>query len=411
MMKSGTLLIKNARAVLSDKVTEPLNILVENGIIIEIGSKQALSSDRCLDAAGGYVFPGFIDVHVHGGGGADFMDGTPEAFETAVKAHLAVGTTTIVPTAMTATREELITFINAYHGFKAKSEYSTLARGIHLEGPYFSKANGKSKGAQSGNLIRDIDMEEVKLLLELANGSILRWDAAPEVEKAEAFAAYLRDNGIICAVAHTNATAEETEKGFGSGFSHVTHFYNAVTAYMKREQVVTAGVVEATYLNEDVTVELICDGKHIPKHCMKLALKIKGPDKVIGITDATRIACTNMKSGRLGSLANGTDVIVDDGVAKLPDKSSYAGSICTMEKALKVLCVDYDIDVVTVAKMLSTNPAKHINIEDRTGSIEVGKDADFVITDDDFSVRTVIKGGKCFDKEKDKNSFTDVSIK
>lgn len=390
------LLIKKARAVLPHKITDPINVLVKDGKIEKIGAEQDNGSVPSIDADGGYLFAGFIDVHVHGGGGADFMDGTSEAFETAVKAHLKRGTTTIVPTAMTACNQELKGFVKAYLEFKEKSKYADLASGLHLEGPYFSKANGKSKGAQSGELIRDIDFGEIKEILTLAKGNIIRWDAAPEVENSEKFAETMVENGIICAVAHTNATADQAEKGFKAGFSHVTHFYNAVTAYMKREQQVTAGVVEAAYLDENVTVELICDGRHIPKQCLQLALKIKGADKVLGITDATRISCTDMTEGKLGSLKNGTDVIVDDGVAKLPDMSSYAGSICTMDRALRVLCKDYGIDPVTASKMLSATPAKHIKAGN-TGEIREGFNADLVITDSDFNVKTVIKKGKAID--------------
>ena len=392
MRTGGRLFIKNARAVLPDRVTEPLNILIENGIIQEIGP-DCHTEGEILDAMGGYVFPGFIDVHVHGGGGADFMDGTPEAFETAVKAHLAKGTTTLVPTAMTATGEELEGFIRAYREFRAGSTYGSLAPGIHLEGPYFSKANGKSKGAQSGDLIRDVDEGEIRRLLALADGSILRWDAAPEVPGSETFARILGENGVLCAVAHSHATGEEAQQGFAAGFSHVTHFYNAVTAYMKRDQVVTSGVVEAAYLDDGVTLELICDGRHVPRLCLQLALRIKGPDRVLGITDATRLACTEATKGKLGSLKSGTDVIVDDGVAKLPDMSSYAGSICTMDRALRVLCVDYGIDGVTAAKMLATNPAQQLNMAASRGSVEPGKAADLVITDQNYAVRTVIKDG------------------
>lgn len=392
MRTGGRLIIKNARAVLPDRITEPLNILIEKGIIQEIGP-DCHTEGEILDAMGGYVFPGFIDVHVHGGGGADFMDGTPEAFETAVKAHLAKGTTTLVPTAMTATGEELEGFIRAYREFRAGSTYGSLAPGIHLEGPYFSKANGKSKGAQSGDLIRDVDEGEIRRLLALADGSILRWDAAPEVPGSENFARILGENGVLCAVAHSHATGEEAQQGFAAGFSHVTHFYNAVTAYMKRDQVVTSGVVEAAYLDDGVTLELICDGRHVPRLCLQLALRIKGPDRVLGITDATRLACTEATKGKLGSLKSGTDVIVDDGVAKLPDMSSYAGSICTMDRALRVLCVDYGIDGVTAAKMLATNPARHLNMAASRGSVEPGKAADLVITDQNYAVRTVIKDG------------------
>ena len=390
------LLIQNARAVLPHGVTPPLCVLIREGKIAALEENIPFDGE-ILDAAGNYLFPGFVDVHIHGGGGADFMDGTAQAFETAVKAHLETGTTTLVPTAMTATREELLGFIAAYHTFQKTSPYAAHAPGLHLEGPYFSGADSKSKGAQNGDILRPIDLCEVAQLLEAARGSILRWDAAPELSGSAGFARCMLENGILCAAAHTDATGYEAQAGFEAGFSHVTHFYNACTAYKKREQTVTAGIVEAAYLDDTVTLELICDGRHIPEHCLKLALKIKGADKVLGITDATRLSCTDAVEGKLGSLKNGTRVIVDDGVAKLPDMTSYAGSICTMERALGVLCVDYGIDPVTAAKMLSTNPARHIGLEETVGSIQPGKQADLVIADQDFRIRAVLKNGKKMD--------------
>ena len=389
----GSLLIKNARAVLPDRVTPPLQVLIEDGKITAIDETISASAPT-LDLAGDYLFPGFVDVHIHGGGGADFMDATVDAFETAVKAHLQRGTTTLVPTAMTATRQELLAFLDAFLAFRATSPYGSHTPGVHLEGPYFSGADSKSKGAQKGDVLRPIDMEEVELLIKAGKGRILRWDAAPELAHSAEFAARLKQEGILCAAAHTDATGVEAQAGFEAGFSHVTHFYNACTAYKKRDQLVTAGIVEAAYLDDAVTVELICDGKHIPKHCLHLALKIKGADKVLGITDATRLACTDAKNGKLGSLTNGTEVIVDDGVAKLPDMTSFAGSICTMDRALRVLCVDYEIDCVTAAKMLSTTPASHIGMSDAIGTIAPGKNADLVRVTPDFTVKTVIKNGK-----------------
>lgn len=386
------LLIKNAKAVLPDRITEPTNVHIVDGKIAEI-SNTVTSGCPTIDARGEYLFPGFVDVHIHGGGGADFMDGTPAAFETVVKAHLKYGTTTLTPTAMSASKDELKRFINAFHEFCRISSYCSYTPGLHLEGPYFSSSNAKSKGAQNGDIIRKIDLAEVDELLNAAKGSILRWDAAPETENGAVLAKKLCDAGVICAAGHSDATGHEAQAGFEAGFSHVTHFYNACSAYRKREQIVTAGVVEAAYLDDSVTVELICDGKHIPEHCLKLALKVKGLDKVIGITDAMRLSCTNQTCGKLGSLENGTNVIVDDNVAKLPDMSSYAGSVCTMERALQVLCVDYKIDPVVAAKLLSTNPARHIGQGSVIGSIEIGKNADLVIVNDQYCVRSVIKNG------------------
>lgn len=379
--------------MLFDYTTPPVDILIENGVISKIADRIDVDSVDVVDACGDYALAGFVDLHVHGGGGYDFMDGTVESFENIVKTHLKYGTTLIVPTAMSATKRELLRFIDAYKEFKEKSCYAELAAGLHLEGPYFSNANGKSKGAQNGSVIRAIDFNEVEVLLDRADGSIIRWDAAPEVPNAYGFASLMKDRGIVCAIAHTDATAEEAEKGFEAGFSHVTHFYNATTAYKKRDQLVTAGVVEQAYLDKDVTVELICDGKHIPKACMLLALKIKGAENVSGITDAMRIAGTDMKSGKLGSVENGSEVIVDDNVAKLPDLSSYAGSICTMQRALKTICMDYGIDIVTASKMLSYAPSKLMGLLDRYGSLEQGKAGDVVLVGRDFEVKKVIKSG------------------
>ena len=387
------MIIKNVKLVLHKEVTEPTSLRVLDGMIAEMGAFLPQKDEEVLDGAGGYLFPGFIDVHVHGGGNADFMDATPMAFETAVRAHLAHGTTTLVPTAMSATREELIAFLRAFRAFRAESSLADCVCGVHLEGPYFSGANEKSRGAQKADVIRPIDLSEVDALLSLARGDIIRWDAAPELADSAAFAARVRASGAIAAVGHSRATYEETVKGYDAGFSHVTHFYNACTAYEKRDQVVTAGTVEATYLDDRVTVELIADGKHIPRGCLLLALKIKGEDAVLGITDAMRLAATDLSEGRLGSLAGGTDVIVEEDVAKLPDRSSYAGSIGTMARALRVLCVDYGISPVVAAKMLSRNPARHIGRED-VGEIKRGNRADLVLTDGDFFVRTVIKNGK-----------------
>lgn len=382
----NSLLIKNANVVFPDEV-KLTSVLIGDGIISAIGYQG--KADIEIDAKGNYLLAGFIDIHVHGGGGADFMDATPEAFEIAVKSHLEHGTTTLLPTAMTASESDLTDFLNAFKEFKSKSEYSALTPGVHLEGPYFSGANAKSSGAQPSRLLRLPDEAEMNRLLKVADGDILRWDAAPELEGSEMFARKCKENNIICSIAHSAATSEEAQKGIDNGFSHVTHFYNAVTTYRKEGQKVLAGVVEATYLNEDVTVELICDGRHIPRDILRLALKIKGAEKVAAITDGMRIAGTNMQNGKLGSLKNGTDVIVDDTVAKLPDMSSYAGSIATMDRCLKVLVKDYGINIVTASKMLSKAPSNILGFDNK-GSIEIGKDANLVVFDNDFKLRNVI---------------------
>lgn len=381
--------------VLPTGVLPEKNVLIRDGKIADIDlPENTREGILTIDAKGLYLFAGFVDLHVHGGGGADFMDATPEAFETAVKSHLRHGTTLLYPTAMSATEEDLASFIKAFLAFRKNSPYATLTPGLHLEGPYFSGAGQKSSGAQPTNVLRFPDIAEVDRLLAIADGAVLRWDAAPELTGADSLAKHLVDRGILVAVAHTDATAPECAHGFDSGFSHVTHFYNANSMHRKRDQKVFAGVVEATYLDDRVSVELIGDGCHIPREDMLLALKIKGAEKVSVITDATRIAGTNLKSAKLGSLTKGRDVIVDDGVAKLPDFSSFAGSIATMDRCLRVLCGDYGIDLPTASVMLSLAPALCMGIHAQKGSIDLGKDADLVLVAPDWTVKQVILGGK-----------------
>lgn len=389
------LLIKNAHVVLPHGIQPNTDVLVIDGKISAIGSADDFPMGTpIIDGKNKYLFAGFIDVHVHGGGGSDFMDATVDAFETTVKTHLQHGTTTIVPTAMSASKEDIIAFISAYKDFKKSSPYANLCKGLHLEGPYFSGANAQSSGAQPTNILRYPDADEMDEILSAAGEDIIRWDAAPELPKSDIFAKKMAKNNILCAVGHSDATAEETFKGFQNGFSHITHFYNAVSSHRKREQKVYAGIVEATYLDDNVTVELIGDGCHIAKEDFMLAMKIKGVDKVSVITDAMRLAGTGLLSGKLGSLKSGTDCIVDDGVAKLSDLSSFAGSICTMDRALKVLCNDFRFSAAEVSVMMSLAPAKLIGCQNEKGSIAVGKDADFVITDNGFNLNSVIVGGK-----------------
>lgn len=386
------LLIKNATVVLTDGVLSQTDVLVKDGKIAAIGKVDA--ADACvLNAEGKYLLAGFIDLHVHGGGGADFMDATPAAFETAVRTHLAHGTTLLYPTAMAASYEALCAFLTAYRAFAAESPLAALTPGVHLEGPYFFGAAQASRGAQNASALRLPDMAEVDRLLAVANGAILRWDASPELAGAIDFAKKMKAHGILCAAAHTDATAAEARLGFENGFSHVTHFYNACSMHRKREQTVYAGIVEATYLDDNVSVELIGDGCHIPREDVALAIKIKGAEKVSVITDGMRISGTDLKKGKLGSLAEGTDVLVENGVAKLLDRTSFAGSIATMDRCLRVLVSDYGFDLPTATVLLSLAPAKLMGVAERKGSIAVGKDADLLLVTENLAVDTVLVGG------------------
>lgn len=388
------LIIKNSVIVTPNEMLENQSVLVEDGRIVDLDYRGSDCDSEVVDAKGAYLLPGFVDLHVHGGGGHDFMDATSEAFEEAVKAHLNHGTTMMFPTAVAGTFEEMSDFLRAYNAFRKESSYASIAPGVHFEGPYFYSGEKLSRGAQKTSVLRSPDKEEIEAFLSIADGAILRWDAAPELEGIGEFGKRMQSLGIIAAVAHTDATAEQVAESFKNGFSHVTHFYNATSLHRKRGQKVYAGVVEATYLDDNVTIELIGDGCHIPKEDVKLAMKIKGRENISVITDGMRLSASDLTFGKLGSLKTGTDVKVDDGVAKLLDFSSFAGSIATMDRCLRVLCKDYGIAITDASVMLSLSPAKKMGFGETKGSVEVGKDADFVLVDSDFNVVKVMLSGK-----------------
>lgn len=385
--------IGNGRLVLPDRIMEAGSVLIENGKITAIGTACPADAEQ-KDVKGAYILPGFIDIHVHGGGNADFMDGEPEAFAQAAKAHCAHGTTALCPTTMTCPDEFLEKTIDLFLEAKKQGTGGAELLGLHLEGPFFSAA---SKGAQPVSQQRIPDEKTLNAILDRAQGTILRWDAAPELENMELFARVMKQRGVMASLAHSAATAGQAIEAFGWGFSHVTHFYNACTTFHKKNGIVYSGTVEATYITDDVTVELIGDGCHIPKESMLLAYKIKGADKICLITDAMRAAGTDDKESILGSKHCGVPVVVKDDVAQLTDLSSYAGSIATMDRCLRTAHVKYGIPLTDVSRMLSLTPARLVGVADRKGSLELGKDADIVIMDDSFSVKDVYVMGKRFE--------------
>ncbi len=378
------------KLVLPDRVMENGSLLIGGDRIAEIGGSRPEGAE-VVDVRGGYILPGFIDLHVHGGGGADFMDNTPDAIRTAACAHCAHGTTAIVPTTLTCSDERLEQFIARYLEAKRTNACGADLLGIHLEGPYFSTV---SKGAQPVTAQRIPREDALERILALAQGEVIRWDAAPELENMEMFAAVMKRHGVLPAVAHTSATAGQAELAFVWGFSHVTHFYNAMTTFHKVNRRVYAGVIEAAYLNDSVTIELIGDGRHVPKQSMLLALRIKGADNIALITDAIRAAGTDETHSVLGPLDSGVPVVVSDNVAQLQDFSSYAGSVATLDRVLRVAHLEYGIPLLQTSRMLSLTPARLSGVAKRKGSLEVGKDADIVVMTDAFQVSRVYVRGE-----------------
>ncbi|MBC7758254.1 MAG: N-acetylglucosamine-6-phosphate deacetylase [Phormidesmis sp. FL-bin-119] len=371
--------------------------IIPNGSVLITGDKITavkegnidVSDAIEIDAKGNFIAPGFIDIHVHGGGGHDFMDGSENAFLKAAEIHARYGTTSMLPTTLTSEREDLMKILELYESADRNNINGAQFIGMHLEGPYFAMSQ---RGAQDPRYIRDPDPEEYMDVLARTN-VVRRWSAAPELKGALPFAKYLRSKGILAALAHTDAIYEEVLEGFENGYTLATHLYSGMSGVTRRNAYRYAGVIESAYIIDEMDVEIIADGIHLPAPLLKLIYKIKGPDRIALITDAMRGAGMPEGESVLGNLNTGLKVIIEDGVAKLPDRSSFAGSVATTDRLVRNMINLADVPLLDAVRMMSTTPARIMNISDRKGSLVEGKDADIVIFDEDINIqKTIIKG-------------------
>lgn len=363
-------------------------VITADGIIQDIVAADAVdryANAERIDLNGNFLLPGFIDIHVHGGGGADFMDGSVSAMLLAAETHLRHGTTTIFPTTMSAGFDKIEKTVLNYRQLSACEEASDILGGLHLEGPFI---NPKMGGAQRRDLIYPPTEEMIKAIRRNSD-AIARISCAPEIANVLEMAEKLAPFGIQFSLGHTAATYEQAELAVRAGFTSVTHLYSATSGFQKIDQKVHIGVTQAGYGIDELYVELIADGCHVPKELLRLVYRLKGADKICLVTDAMRAAGTNVTESFLGEICTENRVIIDDGVAKLPDKSSFAGSIATMDKAFRFAVCDVGLPIEDVSKMMSLNQAKLMKIDRKKGSIEKGKDADFVVLDDGFNVARV----------------------
>ena len=346
--------------------------------------------DVVLDVKNNYLLPGFVDIHVHGGGGFDFMDGTADAFDKVVTTHLSHGTTTIYPTTMSESFDDILTCLDAFKNYKQNYKQTSNVVGLHLEGPFLSP---KMCGAQRPDLIIKPTKKEVDIIAKNA-GVIKRISCAPEVDGVLDMAKSLLPLGISFSMGHTNATFNEAKTAYEAGFSSITHLYSATSGFFKVNQKVHIGVTQYAYAEEGIYAELISDTCHVPKELLNLVAKFKGVDKVCMVTDAMRAAGTDVTESYLGKINPKNRVIIEDGVAKLPDRSFFAGSIGTMDKAVRFAIKDALFSISDACKMASLTPATLMGINKTKGSIAVGKDADFVIADKNINVLSVITNGQ-----------------
>ncbi|GAA1041121.1 N-acetylglucosamine-6-phosphate deacetylase [Streptomyces murinus] len=354
---------------------------VKNGTVAIDGTRitGAPPADAAvLDVSGHWLVPGFVDLHNHGGGGASFS-GTAEQILTAIRTHRAHGTTTLVASTVT---DEMDLLVRQAGLLSELAEQGDIA-GIHFEGPFISPCR---KGAHSEALLRHPEPAEVRKLIDAARGQARMLTLAAELPGGIDSVRLLAEHGVIAAIGHTDATYEQTVDAIEAGATVATHLFNAMPALGHR----TPGPVAALLEDERVTVELINDGTHLHPAALELAFHHAGADRVAFITDAMDAAGIGDGRYMLGPL----EVEVSEGVARLVEGGSIAGSTLTLDRAFKRAVTVDRLPVEAAVKALSANPARLLGLSDRVGSLEPGKDADLVLLDADFDVRGVMRHGE-----------------
>jgi N-acetylglucosamine-6-phosphate deacetylase len=393
--KTNTSLINHVRVYSEDQMIENGYIKIKNQKIIEIGLSEDLNFEEETNiifhlSPNYHAVPGFIDVHIHGVAGADTMDATFEALDTMVSTLPKEGTTSFLATTMTQEAKQIESaLINIRQYMENKQTLGTSEIiGIHLEGPF---VNPKRAGAQPKQHMVDPNIPLFKEWQKLANGRIKLVTLAPEQPGGIEMIRYLKENGVIASIGHTDATYDQVGKAIEAGANHVTHLYNQMRELHHREP----GVVGAALLRDELIVELIVDGIHSRPEMVYLAYKQKRSEGIILITDSMRAKC--LKNGQYD--LGGQAVTVKDGKAFLED-GTLAGSILKFDDAIKNFITHTECSLKDLIKMASINPAKQLNIFDQKGSISVGKDADIVILDDKMEVfMTFCRGKLAFMRE------------
>jgi len=386
-------LITNGKIIALERIIPEGSVSVCDGVITGVyeGIGRLPEPDETvIDAGGKYISPGFLDIHVHGGGGYGFLGSSVDDVIACTKAHMNHGTTSMVPTISSATNQLTRESIENIMGAASKMTKGPEVLGVHLEGPYFAMSQ---KGAQAAEYVRNPIKEEYMNIVESFD-NILRWSLAPELPGALEMAKELTKRGIRMSIGHSDALFDETIRAYECGFTTVIHLYSCTSTVRRINAYRYAGIIEAAFLIDDMMVEIIADGKHLPASLLKLIYKIKGPDRICLVTDAIDVAGLKDVKGEIYSQTSGSNIIIEDDVAKLPDRLAFAGSVATTDRLVRNMINLADVPLYQAVKMMSATPAKNIGMFSTKGSLSIGKDADIIIFDDDINISTVIVSGE-----------------
>lgn len=381
----------NYKKLINGQIVTPSGILRNHSLIISDNTIAEITDnnieiDTCeiIDAKGNYIAPGCIDIHLHGGNGHDFTEGTPEAFHAIAKAHAQYGMTAIYATLAASPRETFENAIRACEEVMVNPKDGARIMGLHLEGNYLNKA---MCGGQDPDCLYNPDPQEYQELLA-STSCIKRWSASPELPGAMEFGRYATERGVLVSLAHTVADYPIVKVAFDAGYTHATHFYNAMAGVHKDREFKHEGTIESIYLMDGMTVELVTDGIHVPPVILELVHKFIGPERIALVTDSMFAAAF---SGSVEGIDN--RIIVEDGVGKLADRSALASSIATADRLIRTIVQMANVPLPDAIRMTSETPAKIMNIADKKGALEKGKDADIIIFDSDINVLTTIVEG------------------
>lgn len=356
------------------------SLLIEDGKILDIAGSLPIQGAEVVDARGMYIVPGYVAMNVYGAKGHTFNEGTEEAFDIITKSHLQHGATTIFPTLSPTTRDRIIEIDELCSKMMEKDD--TTIKGLHVVSPYLSEDMTKEQYN-----VKNPDPAEYNIVLEKTK-CIKRWDAAPELPGSSVLAKAIKEKGILPVISHTIAEYKEVLEGFEAGFTHTAQLYNAMPGFHKKREYKYEGTVESVYLIDDMTTEVIADGKHLPATILRLVYKIKGVEKIALVTAALAYADYD------GEVNPDDNVYIENGVCKVKGVNHLAGSIATMDTLVQNMVLKVGTTLRDAVRMASETPAKIMGIYDQVGSLEKGKEANVLILNHHYEICGIWSKGK-----------------
>jgi N-acetylglucosamine-6-phosphate deacetylase len=384
----------NASVVLVDRVLPGATLEVEAGRIRFVGYRHEQPTGQVVDLHGYYLTPGFVDLHVHGGDGADFMDGTPEAFHTVCRCHLRHGTTSLTPTSTVARMQQYLRFLELCSELYGDTPNGARIVGCHLYGPYFARP---ARGCHPDQDFLIPNFENAEALTKLATRMPMTMTVAPEIDNAEWLLRTYSARGVRFNAGHSHATFQQIESAMSWGIRHVDHLFCAMSDRARLRQSQTfpmrGGVMEATLYFDELTTEVIADGQHLSPELLRLAYKLKGPDRLALVTDAMRAVDRPDGEYRFGPSENGEPIRRQNGVGVTLDGSALASGVMGMDHCVRTMQRAVGAPLPEVIRMATLTPARIIGLEVEIGSLEVGKRADLLVLDPNLNLQHVYVGG------------------